>query len=111
MAKTDFLRTFRPNSSEVLDQYRDGTSRAPARPALLAFAGKFLGAIYEDGALVAETLSASTRLEVSGCLADGCGALRRGCFPGAKIADQFLEFGATDCSQVDILLWVKEAGH
>jgi hypothetical protein len=36
-----------------------GQSRAPANPVLLKFAGRFLGAIYEDGAVAPETLSAS----------------------------------------------------
>jgi hypothetical protein len=36
-----------------------GQSRAPANPVLSEFAGKFLGSIYEDGAVVPETLSAS----------------------------------------------------
>jgi hypothetical protein len=35
--------------SEVLDCYRMGNREPPASPVLLEFAGKFLGAIYEDG--------------------------------------------------------------
>jgi hypothetical protein len=45
--------------SQVLDWYQDGKSRVPANPVLLEFAGKFLGAIHEDEAVVPETLSAS----------------------------------------------------
>jgi len=45
--------------SEVLDWYRDGPVESPCCPVLLEFAGKFLGAIYEDGAVAPETLSAS----------------------------------------------------
>ncbi len=54
-----FLENIPTEISQVLDWYRNGKSRAPANPVLFEFAGKFLGAIYEDGAVVAETLSAS----------------------------------------------------
>jgi len=59
MSKADFLATFRPEISEVLDWSRDGPVESPCCPVLLEFAGKFLGAIYEDGAVAPVTLSAS----------------------------------------------------
>lgn len=58
-AESRFLENVPTEISQVLDWYRDGQSRASATPVLLEFAGKFLGAIYEDGAVVPETLSAS----------------------------------------------------
>ncbi len=58
-AESRFLENVPTEISEVLDWYRDGQSRAPASQVLLHFAGKFLGALYEDGAVVPETLSAS----------------------------------------------------
>lgn len=54
-----FLENVPPEISEVLAWYRDGQPGAPASQVLLDFAGKFLGAMHEDGAVVPETLSAS----------------------------------------------------
>jgi len=58
-AENRFLENVPAEISEVLDWYRETKSRAPANPVLLEFAGKFLGAIYEDGAVVPKTLSTS----------------------------------------------------
>jgi len=58
-AESEFLENVPTEISEVLDWYRDRQSRAPSQ-VISDFAGKFLGAIYEDGAVVPTNLSAST---------------------------------------------------
>jgi hypothetical protein len=110
--KTDFLRTFRPRSPRCSIGI-GWDAESPARPVLLGFAGKFWGAIEEDGALVPGTLSASTRLGASGCLGDDCGEFRRGCLPAAKIADQFLEFPVVQFGlrAQDCLRWASSPGQ
>ena len=58
-AESRFLDHVPTEISEVLDWYRDGPVESPCCPVLLEFAGKFLGAIYEDGAVAPVTLSAT----------------------------------------------------
>ena len=57
-AESRFLENVPTEIGELLDWYHDEQSRAPASQVLLDFAGKFLGAMYEDGAVIPETLSA-----------------------------------------------------
>jgi len=57
-AESRFLKNVPAEISEVLDWYRDGQSKAAASQRMADFAGKFLGAMYEDGAVIPETLSA-----------------------------------------------------
>ena len=58
-AESRFLDHVRTGISEVLDRYRDGPVESPCCPVLLEFAGKFLAAIYEDGAVAPVTLFAT----------------------------------------------------
>jgi tetratricopeptide (TPR) repeat protein len=58
-AESRFLEDVPTEISDVLDWYRDRQSRTAASQVMSDFAGKFLGAIYQDGAVVPETLSAS----------------------------------------------------
>jgi hypothetical protein len=54
-----FLEDAPPEIRDVLDCYGDGDAKeAPARD-ISDFAGKFLGALYEDGAVVRDTLQVS----------------------------------------------------
>jgi tetratricopeptide (TPR) repeat protein len=58
-AESRFLESVPTEISEVLDWYRDRQPRTAASQVMSDFAGKFLGAMYQDGAVVPETLSAS----------------------------------------------------
>jgi len=58
-AESRFLENVPTEISEVVDWYRDRQSRTAASQVMSDFAGKFLGAMYLDGAVVPETLSAS----------------------------------------------------
>ena len=58
-AESRFLKNVPTEISEVLDWHRDRQSRTDASHAMSDFAGKFLGAMHQDGAVVPETLSAS----------------------------------------------------
>jgi tetratricopeptide (TPR) repeat protein len=58
-AENQFLENVPGEIKEVLRWYADGPSRIPAREGMTGFAGQFLGAMCEDGAVVPTNLSAS----------------------------------------------------
>jgi tetratricopeptide (TPR) repeat protein len=58
-AENQFLENMPGEIKEVLHWYADGQSRIPAGKSIAEFAGRFLGGIYEDGAVVPTDLSAS----------------------------------------------------
>jgi tetratricopeptide (TPR) repeat protein len=58
-AENQFLENMPGEIKEVLHWYADGQSRIPASKSVAEFAGRFLGGIYEDGAVVPRDLSAS----------------------------------------------------
>ena len=57
--ENQFLENMPGEIKEVLHWYADGQSRIPASKSVAEFAGRFLGGIYEDGAVVPTDLSAS----------------------------------------------------
>lgn len=58
-AENQFLANMPGEIKEVLRWYADGQSRIPASKSVSEFAGRFLGGIYEDGAVIPTDLSAS----------------------------------------------------
>jgi tetratricopeptide (TPR) repeat protein len=58
-AENEFLENMPGEIQEVLHWYADGQSRIPASKSVAEFAGRFLGGIYEDGAVVPTDLPAS----------------------------------------------------
>jgi tetratricopeptide (TPR) repeat protein len=58
-AENQFLEHMPGEIKEVLHWYVDGQSRVPASESMTEFAGRFLGGMYEDGAVVPTNLSAS----------------------------------------------------
>ena len=58
-AENQFLEDMPGEVQEVLHWYAGGQSRIPATKSVAEFAGRFLGGIYEDGAIVPTDLSAS----------------------------------------------------
>lgn len=58
-AENQFLQHMPGEIKEVLQWYADGHSKARARESMTEFAGRFLGGMYEDGAVVPTNLSAS----------------------------------------------------
>ena len=58
-AENQFLENMPGEIKEVLHWYADGQSRIPASKSVAEFAGRFLGGIYEDGAVIPTDLSAS----------------------------------------------------
>jgi tetratricopeptide (TPR) repeat protein len=58
-ADNQFLEHMPGEIKEVLHWYADGQSRVPASESMTEFAGRFLGGMYEDGAVVPTNLSAS----------------------------------------------------
>jgi len=57
--ENQFLEGMPGEIKEVLHWYADGQSRIPASKAVAEFAGRFLGGMYEDGAVIPTDLSAS----------------------------------------------------
>lgn len=57
--KNGFLENMPGEIEEVLQWYAEAQSRAPASESMAGFAGRFLGGMYEDGAVVPINLSAS----------------------------------------------------
>jgi tetratricopeptide (TPR) repeat protein len=55
----NFLENMPGEIKEVLDWYADGQSRVRASESMAESAGRFLGGMYEDGAVVPTNLSAS----------------------------------------------------
>jgi tetratricopeptide (TPR) repeat protein len=58
-AENQFLQHMPGEIKEVLQWYADGHSKARARESMTEFAGRFLGGMYEDGAVVPTNLFAS----------------------------------------------------
>ena len=58
-AENQFLENMPGEIKEVLHWYADGQSRARASESMADFAGRFLGGMYEDGAVLPTNLSAS----------------------------------------------------
>lgn len=58
-AESQFLENMPSEIKEVLHWYAGGKPRVPASKSVADFAGRFLGGIYEDGAVVPTDLSAS----------------------------------------------------
>ena len=58
-AENQFLENMPGEIKEVLRWYADGQSRVPASKKTAEFAGRFLGGMYEDGAVLPTNLSAS----------------------------------------------------
>ena len=58
-AENQFLEGMPGEIKEVLHWYADGQSRIQASKSVAEFAGRFLGGIYEDGAVIPTDLSAS----------------------------------------------------
>jgi tetratricopeptide (TPR) repeat protein len=58
-AESQFLEDMPGEIKEVLHWYADGQSRIQASKSVAEFAGRFLGGIYEDGAVIPTDLSAS----------------------------------------------------
>lgn len=58
-AENQFLESMPGEIKDVLHWYADGQSRIPASKSVAEFAGRFLGGIYEDGAVIPTDLSAS----------------------------------------------------
>ena len=58
-AENQFLENMPGEIKEVLRWYADGQSRVPASEKTTEFAGRFLGGMYEDGAVLPTNLSAS----------------------------------------------------
>jgi tetratricopeptide (TPR) repeat protein len=58
-AENQFLENMPGEIQNVLHWYADGQSRIPASKSVAEFAGRFLGGIYEDGAVIPTDLSAS----------------------------------------------------
>ena len=58
-AENQFLEGMPGEIKEVLHWYADGHSRIQASKSVAEFAGRFLGGIYEDGAVIPTDLSAS----------------------------------------------------
>ena len=58
-AENQFLENMPGEIKEVLRWYADGQSRVPASVRMAEFAGRFLGGMYEDGAVIPTDLPAS----------------------------------------------------
>ena len=58
-AESQFLENMPGEIKEVLRWYADGQSRVPASEKTAEFAGRFLGGMYEDGAVLPTNLAAS----------------------------------------------------
>lgn len=58
-AENQFLENMPGEIKEVLHWYADGQSRIPASKTVAEFAGRFLGGMYEDGAVIPTDLPAS----------------------------------------------------
>ena len=58
-AENQFLENMPGEIKEVLRWYADGQSRGRASESMAEFAGRFLGGMYEDGAVLPTNLSAS----------------------------------------------------
>lgn len=58
-AENQFLENMPGEIKEVLHWYADGQSRVPASKTVAEFAGRFLGGMYEDGAVIPMDLPAS----------------------------------------------------
>jgi tetratricopeptide (TPR) repeat protein len=58
-AENKFLEDMPGEIKEVLQWYADARSRVPAGQSMADFAGRFLGGMYEDGAVLPANLSAS----------------------------------------------------
>jgi hypothetical protein len=56
-----FLGDAPPEIRDVLDWYGDGDPKEASAQDISDFTGKFLGALYEDGAVVPKTLQVSLR--------------------------------------------------
>lgn len=58
-SENQFLENMPGEIKEVLHWYADGQSRIPASKTVAEFAGRFLGGMYEDGAVIPTDLPAS----------------------------------------------------
>jgi hypothetical protein len=58
-AENQFLENMPGEIKELLRWYAGGQSRVPASEKIAEFAGRFLGGMYEDGAVLPTNLSAS----------------------------------------------------
>ena len=54
-----FLEDAPPEIRDILDWYGDGDAKEALAQDISDFAGKFLGALHEDAAVVADTLQVS----------------------------------------------------